>query len=136
MLDIVTSNTWPNDGIPFAGLRIRVDDLAARLGVAVHKWNVDGLGPAYGFGFCTPSGRVYLVQELELSVKYQRASGPAVYVDAAELATVGAIALVEEMVMVLGLAPPDVETFADAAAEKRAAALVAEVAAANAKRIP
>lgn len=134
MLEIVTSYTWPNDGIPFAGLRVRVVDLAVRLGVAVHQWDVDGLGPARGFGFRTACGRVYLLEELVLSVKYHGASGPNFYVDAAELATVGTAALVEEVVAALGLAPSDVVTFADAAAEKSAAELVAKVAAARAKR--
>jgi hypothetical protein len=51
MLELVDSYTWPNDGFPFAGLGLRMDDLASRLGVAVHTWHVDGLGPARGLGF-------------------------------------------------------------------------------------
>lgn len=46
MLELVDSYTWPNDGIPFAGLGLRMDDLATRLGVAVHTWDIEGLGPA------------------------------------------------------------------------------------------
>ena len=40
MLELVDSYTWPNDGTPFAGLGLRMDDLASRLGVAVHTWDV------------------------------------------------------------------------------------------------
>jgi hypothetical protein len=130
----VTTYTWPNDGIPFAGLRIRVEELAARLGVAVHTWDIDGLGPAKGFGFRTASGRVYLLQELALAVQYHGATGPSLYVDAADLSTVGPAALADEVFATLGLAHSDVLFFADAAAVKRAAELVAKVTAAKTKR--
>jgi hypothetical protein len=100
--------------------------------MAIHQWDVDGLGPAKGFGFRAVSGRVYLIEELKDAVKYKGARGPYVYADAAELATAGAAALVEEVVSAPGLAHTDVITFADAAAEKYAAELVAKLAAARA----
>lgn len=134
MLEVVTSYTWPIDGIPFAGLHIRVDDLATRLGLAVQKWDVDGLGPAKGFGFRSPSGRVYLLQELELAVKYQGATGPVVYVDAADLATVGTKSLVDDIISALGLSHSDVVTFANTAVERNAAELVKKATAARINR--
>jgi hypothetical protein len=133
MLEVVTSYSWPNDGIPFAGLTVRVDDLAVRLELAIHKWDADGLGPASGFGFRTASGRVFLLEELELAVKYHRASGPSVYVDAADLAMLGTKVLVDDVVSALGVPQSSVMIFADAAAEQRAAELVARVAAARGK---
>jgi hypothetical protein len=71
MLEVVTSYTWPTDGVYLAALDTRVDDLAARLGVGVHAWDVDGLGPARGFGFRLPSGRVYLLEELGFAVRHR-----------------------------------------------------------------
>ena len=125
MLELVDSYTWPNDGIPFAGLGLRMDDLASRLGVALHTWHVDGLGPARGLGFRSASGRVYLLQELEMAVRYHGAPGPEVHVDAAELARLGAEALVEDVVATLGIARGDVVFVADKSVQQSAAALVA-----------
>jgi hypothetical protein len=125
MLELVNAYTWPNDGIPFAGLGLRMDELASRLGVKVHLWNVDGLGPARGLGFRSESGRVYLLQELEMAVRYHGASGPEVHADAADLASLGAEALVDDLVAALGIARRHVVFVADSSAQQRAAALVA-----------
>jgi hypothetical protein len=125
MLEFVDSYTWPNDGIPFAGLGVRMDELASRLGVAVHTWDIDGLGPARGFGFRSTPGRVYLLQELEMAVRYQDAPGPAVYVDAADLASVDLDTLVDEIVVALGIARHEVVFVADESVRRTAAALVA-----------
>jgi hypothetical protein len=134
MLDLVSSYTWPNDGIPFAGLGLRVDDLASRLGVGVQSWVVDGLGPARGLGFRSESGRVYLLQELEMAVRHHAASGPEVHVDAAELASLGAEVLVKDVVDALRIARRDVVFVADESVQQNAAALVARCSAARAKR--
>ena len=133
MLELVDSYTWPNDGIPFAGLGLRMDDLASRLGVAVHTWDVDGLGPARGLGFRSVSGRVYLLQELELAVRYHGAPGPEVHVDAAELATFCPEALVHDVVATLGIARQNVPFVADKSVQQNAAALVARWSAERAK---
>jgi hypothetical protein len=132
MLEVVASYTWPNYLMPIAGLCIRVDALAVRHYVDIQKWDVDGLGSAKGFAFRAASGRVFLLEELEDAVKYKGAKGPYVNTDAADLAAVGAAVLVEEVVEALGLRPTDVVTYADAAAEKRAADLVAKLAATRA----
>jgi hypothetical protein len=134
MLELVDSYTWPNDGIPFAGVGLRMDDLASRLGVALHTWHVDGLGPARGLGFRSASGPVYLLQELEMAVRYHGAPGPEVQVDAAELASLGAEALVEDVVVTLGIAPRDVVFVADKSVQQSAAALVARCSAHRAER--
>jgi len=133
MLELVDSYTWPNDGIPFAGLGLRMDDLASRLGVAVHTWDVDGLGPARCLGFRSVSGRVYLLQELELAVRYHGAPGPEVHVDAAELATFCPEALVHDVVATLGIARQNVPFVADKSVQQNAAALVARWSAERAK---
>jgi hypothetical protein len=134
MLQLVKSYTWPNEGIPFAGLGLRIDDLASRLGLAVHTWNVDGLGPARGLGFRSETGRVYLLQELEMALRYHGAPGPEVHADAAELASVGAEALIEDVVVTLGIARRDVVFVADESVRQTAAALVARCSAERAKR--
>jgi hypothetical protein len=82
MFEVITSHTFPHMAIPFVGLRIRVDDLAARFGATVQEWEVDGLGAARGFGLRAPSGRIYLVEELADAVRYQGALGPWIHVDA------------------------------------------------------
>jgi hypothetical protein len=132
MFEAVTSYTWPNDGISFASLGMRVDDLANRLGLPVHAWDVDGLGPARGFGFRVPTGRVYLLEELEMAVRYHGATGPSVYVDALDLATLGAKALIQEVVTGLGLQESDIAFVADSDLQKQAANVVAIVAASRA----
>ena len=134
MIEVVTFYSWPNDSFPLASLGVRVVDLALRLGVATQQWDVEGLGPARGIGFRTANGRVYLIGEVELSVAHSGVSGPGVYVDAAELAMVGSVAIIEEVVAELGLIPSDVVWVADAdaAAEKFTAELVTKVANARA----
>ena len=89
-LELLTSYTWPTDVVPLGGLTVRINDLAARLGLPLQMWDVDGLGPARGFGGRLPSGWVVLLEELENAVKYHGAKGPSVYVDAAVLGAIGA----------------------------------------------
>jgi hypothetical protein len=103
----LTSFTWPTGGVPLAGLTIRLDDLAARLGVPVVAWDEDGLGPARGFGGRLPSGRVCFLEELELAVRHQGVRGPTVYADASDLGALGAEPLVAEVLGVLGLSRSD-----------------------------
>jgi hypothetical protein len=134
MLELVKSYTWPNDGLPFAGLGLRIDDLARSLEVAVHSWNVDGLGPARGFGFRSEAGRVYMLQELEMAVRYHGALGPELYADAAELANAGAEALVEDVMVALDITRKDVVFIVDNSVQKYASALVARCTTERAKR--
>ena len=130
----LASMAWPTDGVPLAGLTVRVDDLATRLGVPVVTWDVDGLGPARGFGFRLPSGRVYVLEELELAVRHQGAQGPTAYTDAADLGSIGAGPLVAELLAALGLSRSDLIGEAGPDEERAAAELVARMAAARAKR--
>ena len=133
MIEPITTHRWSTDGYPFAVLGVRVDELARRLGVSLQEWNVDGIGPARGFGFRVPSGRVYLLEEVADSVRFYGARGPTVYVDAADLAGIGAERLVAEFVTELGLSRSEVTDIAGPAGEQRAAEIVAEAAAAGAK---
>src|SRR5262245_31213819 len=130
-LEVLTSYTWPTGPVPLAALRVRVDDLAARLGVAVRAWDEDGLGPARGFGGRLPSGCVVLLEELQLAVQHHGAAGPAVYVDASELGTAGPEPLVVELLAALGLARLDLASVADEAAQRSAGELAARVQAAR-----
>ena len=130
-LEPLTSYTWPTDRYPLASLSVRVDNLAARLGIEAHAWQVDGLGPARGFGGRLPSGRVILVEELEYGRPY-----PAVWVDAAELSTFGPDALVAEVCRELGLTPPEIVRVAGNTERLAATELTGQVIAARAQREP
>jgi hypothetical protein len=131
-LEILTSYTWPTDAYPIARLSVKVDDLAVRLGISVHAWNVDGLGPARGFGGRLPSGRGVLFEELEFAVRYHGAQGPTVYMDAAELGALGSDVLVSELLRVLNLTSLDIAAAAGLAAQQAAANLATRVATAKA----
>jgi hypothetical protein len=134
MLEPIASHTWPTDGLPFGGIAIRVADLATRLGLVLRAWQVDGLGPAHGFAFRVPSGRVYLAQELELEVRYYGARGPTLYADATELVSPGIKALVDEVAAELGLSAAEVIGLANSNIEQLAAKIVAAVADAKVER--
>lgn len=133
MLELVDSYTWPNDDMIFAGIALRMDELAAQLGVAVHTWEEAGLGPARGLGFRSAAGRVYLLEELEYTVRYHGAPGPVVHVDAAELATFGPEVLVDDLVVTLGIARQHVVINPDKSIQQRATEIVANCSAARAK---
>jgi hypothetical protein len=126
MLEQLDSYTWPTDGVAFAVLGLRVDALASRLGVSVRTWYVDGLGPARGLGFRSASGRVYLLEELELAVQHHGATGPNLYADATEVAGTGVAALVEDVAGALGITPAEMLFVAEESLRERAAALVAQ----------
>ena len=49
-MELLAAYTWPTGPVGLGSLTVRVDELAARLGVAIHAWEIDGLGPARGFG--------------------------------------------------------------------------------------
>jgi hypothetical protein len=134
MFELLDLYRWPNDGIPFAGLDLRMDDLASRLGIDVHVWNDDGLGQARGLAFRSSSGRVYLLEELDVAVRYYGATGPGVYVDAADLATVSLDTLVDDVVAALGIARHEVVWVADESLRQSAAAFVAKLSAERANR--
>ena len=129
-LELVTSYTWPTDRFFLACLSIQVDILAGRLGIKTHTWDVDGLGPARGFGGRLSSGRVILVEELEYGGPY-----PAVYVDSAELSTSGPEALVAELCRELGLSTTDFLRVAGDADRVAATELMGQVIAVRAQRL-
>src|SRR5262245_60200969 len=133
-LEVLASYTWPTAPVALAALAVRVDDLATRLGVAVHTWDEDGLGPACGFGGRLPSGCVVLLQELQYSIQYHGAIGPGVFVDASELGAVGPDPLVEELLAELGLSKSDLAGVVDEAALRNAAELAARARAAQTAR--
>jgi hypothetical protein len=128
MVEAVTWHKWPTDGIPFAGVRIAPCEIAVRIGVATQKWDVDGLGPAIGFGFRAQSGRVYLLQQLELVEKHYGVIGSDVYVDATDFLKTGLPSLVSDVIQALELSSSDLVVTADASTEKLAKQLVAKLA--------
>ncbi len=132
----ILSHRWPIDGYPLAQINIRVDELGSRLGMDVKAWDVDGLGPARGFGFRLSSGRVYLLQELEHSVRYHGFCGPTLLVDAGDLAANGSEQLVDEVVKATGLSRSDITNIANAESMKFAAELVKRAAADIAGPLP
>lgn len=117
-MEQLTTYRWPVDPIPLAVLTVRVVDLAARLGMTVKSWEVEGLGDARGMGCISSSGFVYLLEELQ----HNRLPDLGVYVDVTLLAKLGAEALVSEMLdefeldrgVVTWLANSETETFAAA----------------------
>jgi hypothetical protein len=113
MLEPLSSYTWPTDGWPLAALSIRVDDLAARLGLSVLTWQEDGLGTARGVLCRLPSGRVFLLQELETKVQYYNAKGPDVYVDAGDVGDQGVEPMLNEVLDGLQLSRSDVNWLPD-----------------------
>ena len=136
MLEPLASHTWPTDRCALATLSVRVDELAARLGLPVFTWQEEGLGTARGVACRLPSGRVFLLEELEMSVRYQNAKGPNVYVDATDLGNQRVEALLNEVLEGLQLSLSDVNWLAEAAAQQSAAKLAAGVRAAKGRRQP
>jgi hypothetical protein len=108
MLEPLTSHTWPTDGLPIAVLGIQVDDLASRLDLPVFAWVVDGLGPARGVACRLPSGRVFGLEEVETSIRYQGVKGPTVWVDAADMADRGIERLLAEILEGLQLSKENI----------------------------
>jgi hypothetical protein len=113
--------------VPLAALAIRVEALAARLDLPLRIWDEPGLGPACGFGCRLPSGRVCFLEELELAIQHQGARGPAVYVDAADLGSLGVEPMVAEVLGALGLSRSDLAGVAGIDAQQAAAELAARV---------
>ncbi len=136
MLEPLSSYTWLTDCCALATLSVRIDQLAARLGLPVFTWQEEGLGTARGVGCRLPSGRVFLLEELELAVRHQNAKGPNVYVDATDLGDQGVEPMLKEVLGGLQLSRSDVNWLAEADAQQSAAKLAAEVRAAKERRQP
>lgn len=98
-----TSHEWLSPETPLCELSVSVAELAAKVGIALHSWEEDGLGAFTGFACHLPSGPFALVQESEHAVKSLGAQGPAVLVEASELALHGVAALVTEVLASFGL---------------------------------
>jgi hypothetical protein len=114
-------NRWPTVEIPLASLGLRVDELATRLNLPIHTWYEDGLGPARGVGCRLPSGRLFLLEELQLAVEHRGSRGPTLFVDAADLTARGVGSLLEEILQALHLSRSDVTWILDRAGEEEAA---------------
>lgn len=126
-LEPPTSFIWATDGVPLAALAVRVETLAARLDLPLRTWDEPGLGPARGLGCRPPSGRVCFLEELELAIQHQGARGPTVYVDAADLGSLGAEPMAAEVLDSLGLSRSDLAWVAGIGAQQAAAELAARV---------
>ena len=122
----LTSYSFPIADCGLATLSIRVDELANRLGFPVLEWLEDGLGPTRGFAVRLSSGRVYVLKEHLLSIKYSYTKGPNIVVDAAGLARLGVVTLLAEFLVAMDLARTDVSWMADRSYELEAEKLVTE----------
>jgi hypothetical protein len=98
-----------------------VDELAARLDLLIHEWQIDGLGPARGFGCRLPSGCVFELQELQHAIQYHGSKGPNLFVDAADLVAKGVQSLLAEILQELHLTISDLIWVMDHAGEQQAA---------------
>jgi hypothetical protein len=94
---------FPNERWPIADLRVRVGDIAQRLGLTIMSWEEDGLGPANGVLIRLTSGRVILLREQEHAIKHLAAEGPCVETDVGDVAAFGVEALMAEVLDALGL---------------------------------
>jgi len=115
---------WSGGEYSLATLRVRVDELAERLGFRVDSWEEDGLGPARGAVLRLSTGKLILLQELVYLIESATNKGPCVWVDAADLAALGVTLLLHEVLGELGLDLQAVdqaqEPEAQAEAEKQA----------------
>ena len=127
MIETLASYKFPTAEVGLASLSVRIEKIASRLGVRVPEWLEDGLGPACGFAFRVVSGRVFVLMEHELSIRYENAQGPDLLVDASDLATFGPDALITESVEALGLSRSDLTWVADCDSQQAAAELAAKV---------
>lgn len=112
-LELLDFFTWQSIDVELVSLSVRIDDLAARLGIPVREYYKDGLGPSRYFAGRLPSGLFFSVEELEMCVKYHGALGPSVLVDATALAANGIEPLVSEILQSLGLARSELVYVAD-----------------------
>jgi hypothetical protein len=122
----IFEHRFPTDDWPLAVLSERVDRLAERLGLAPQDWEVDGLGPARGFCIRTESGLVVLVYELAHAMK-SGLPGPAVSVDASDIARAGIAPLLTEVLDALNLAATAVTWRTPDTTRQHAADFVARV---------
>ena len=122
------SYTWPTDPFSLALVVESVETLASRIGAQVKEWSEDGLGPVRGICVRLPSGRVVLIQEYTYAIQHGMHSGPELAVDAADVATLGVDALLQEVLEVLEIPPGAVQwrqaSSAAAIAAERAAAAI------------
>src|SRR5262245_18432267 len=127
LLEPLTSFAWATDGVPLAALAVRLEALAARLDLPLRTWDEPGLGPARGLGCRLPSGRVCFLEELELAIQHQGARGPTVYVDAADLGSLGVESMLAEVLGALGLSRSDLAGVAGIGAQQAPGELAARM---------
>jgi hypothetical protein len=88
--------------LPIAVLSIRLDDIATRLGMEPVSWEEPGLGPTRGVCIRLPSGRIVLILEHAYAIKYG-APGAQLVADGDDVVSLGVSALVDEILLALGL---------------------------------
>jgi hypothetical protein len=94
---------WSGGEFALFNLRLRVDELAERLGFSIDSWEEEGLGPARGAVLRLSTGKLILLQEQEYLIESGTTEGPCVWVDAADLAALGVTLLLHEVLGELGL---------------------------------
>jgi hypothetical protein len=128
------SSQWPTAEVSLATLGVRLEELAGRLSLPLAHWCEDGLGPSLGIACRLPSGRVFLLQELEYALRHGYAKGPAVLVDATDLVEHGVESLLAEILPALRLSHSDLIAVADRSTEEFAAELLVRLRQGRAQR--
>jgi hypothetical protein len=100
----ITEHQWSSPEYPLCELSIPVSEIASSLGIPLHFWSEDGLGPASGFMCRLPSGLVLFVQEFEHARERLGSKGPTVLVEATDLVALGVVAATNEVLAAFGLA--------------------------------
>jgi hypothetical protein len=79
MIQLAFDTKFPNIPQPIAILKVRIDDLAARLGLRIDAWE-DDLGDIKGFAVIMPSGLWVLLEERQHTIDHMGALGPTIEV--------------------------------------------------------
>ena len=119
----VFQHVWPTDEWAFALLTVRLETIAAGIGLAIQSWREDGLGQQTGCAFRLPSGVIVHLVQAQPLISSGRHRGPAVYADAGDVLPLGVEKLLAEVLSALALSRSDVEWQSQAPTEPEVARL-------------
>ena len=111
--------------IQICSLTVRVADLAERSGCTLVHWDDQELGAASSIFVKFESGRVAALTEHAHLIKYQRAKGPIVEVEARDVVDIGVASFVDEVLGAFRLSREDTDWIAPDEDQARAADLLA-----------
>jgi len=103
-LEVVeTPFVWPTQSWALAVVTERLDAIATRLGLPVWEWEEDGLGPFRGVAVRLPGGTVVALSQPWHELERSKFPGPAIEVDATEVAAHGVDAVLNDVLEALGI---------------------------------